>query len=87
MGRFEMTKKQQKEYLITQIGLAISNQEGSYKITEEGNYVFTLPGLNTKFTIRCAIDPNEYKNQRLKEFEAKIQKSRAFTNVKGSPIL
>jgi len=56
-------------------------------VTEKGDYVFILPEVGTKFAIRCAVDPNEYKNSRLMEFSEKIRKSKAFTQVKGCPHL
>jgi len=82
-----MTKKQMKVWLTTQIQAAIGNVSGDYTVTENGDYVFILPEVGTKFAIRCAIDPNEYKNSRLMEFSEKISKSKAFTNVTGCPKL
>jgi cell division septal protein FtsQ len=82
-----MTKKQLKAWLIEQIRAAILNVSGDYSVTEQGDYVFILPEVGTKFAIRCAVDPNEYKNSRLREFSEKISKSKAFTNVKGCPHL
>jgi cell division septal protein FtsQ len=82
-----MTKKQMKVWLTEQIHAAILNVSGEYTVTEKGDYVFILPEVGTKFAIRCAVDPNEYKNSRLMEFSEKIRKSKAFTNVKGCPQL
>ncbi len=82
-----MTKKQLKAWLIEQIRAAILNVSGDYSVTEQGDYVFILPEVGTKFAIRCAVDPNEYKNSRLMAFSEKISKSKAFTNVKGCPQL
>ena len=82
-----MTKKQMKAWLSEQIQAAILNVSGDYSVTEQGDYVFILPEVGTKFAIRCAVDPNEYKNSRLMAFSEKISKSKAFTNVKGCPQL
>jgi len=82
-----MTKKQMKTWLTEQIRAAILNVSGDYSVTETGDYVFILPEVGTKFTIRCVIDPNEYKNSRLMAFSEKISKSKAFTPMKGCPKL
>lgn len=82
-----MTKKQMKAWLSEQIQAAILNVSGDYSVTEQGDYVFILPEVGTKFAIRCAVDPNEYKNSRLMAFSEKINKSKAFTHVKGCPQL
>ena len=82
-----MTKKQMKAWLTEQIHAAILNVSGEYTVTEKGDYVFILPEVGTKFAIRCAVDPNEYKNSKLMEFSEKIRKSKAFTQVKGCPHL
>ena len=82
-----MTKKQMKAWLTEQIQAAILNVSGDYTVTEKGDYVFILPEVGTKFSIKCVVDPNEYKNSRLMEFSEKIRKSKAFTHVKGCPHL
>ena len=82
-----MTKKQMKAWLTDQIQAAILNGSGDYTVTEKGDYVFILPEVGTKFSIKCVVDPNEYKNSRLMEFSEKIRKSKAFTHVKGCPHL
>ena len=82
-----MTKKQMKTWLTAQIQAAILNVNGDYTVTATGDYVFILPEVGTKFSIKCAVDPNEYKNSRLIEFSEKIRKSKAFTQVKDCPQL
>ena len=82
-----MTKKQMKAWLTAQIQAAIFNVNGGYTVTATGDYAFILPEVGTKFAIRCAVDPNKYKNSRLMEFSEKIRKSKAFTQVKGCPRL
>ena len=82
-----MTKKQLKAWLTAQIQAAILNVSGDYTVTENGDYVFILPEVGTKFSIKCTVDPNEYKNSRLMAFSEKIRKSKAFTQVKGCPQL
>ena len=80
-----MNKKQLKEWLQKQIYLAIYNREGDYTITDNGEYVFVLPEVGTKYTINCTVDPNDYKNSRLHSFYKAVDKAPAFKNTRRSP--
>ena len=81
-----MTKKQQKQWLLDQIDLAILDVPGEYSI--EGNhYVFKVPETTCVYKICTTISPVEYRLTRLAEFKTKINKSKAFTKVRGVPTV
>ena len=79
-----MTKKEQKQWLLDQIDLAILDVPGEYSV--EGNHhVFKVPETTCVYRIRTTPDPVEYRLTRLAEFKTKINKSKAFINVRGVP--
>lgn len=71
-----MKGSERKEWLQEQISAAIAGEPSEYVINSDGNYVFTLPDVGTKYTICCVANPTEFKNQRLTEFSQKIQKAK-----------
>jgi hypothetical protein len=82
-----MTKKEQKQWLLDQIDLAILDVPGEYSI--EGKHcVFRLPETTCVYKIWIEIvDSVECRLTRLSEFKNKINKSKAFTKVRGVPTV
>ena len=76
----KLTKKQQKEWLLTQIKLAKENEPGEYRVAN-GKHIFELPGL-TYFAINTTPDAEEFKNSRLDKFASHINKSPAFKETR-----
>jgi hypothetical protein len=82
---FDMNKKEQKQKLLAAILAAMYNTPGDYKETD-GIIEFTLPNTGTIYRINCNYDPVKWREERLREFAAKINKSPAFINSRSPKV-